>query len=135
MQRPHPRICISPALLRRRGLALYAGKLMLNAEERQMPGHRFEQPREVDMDVKRFDPELLYVECARCGQPVLWSPGDTTRILDWAGIDTGALDAKCMIVSDGCPTCMPGTRSFSTQVVRLRKAPEDRKRAHGAPVN
>jgi len=38
------------------------------------------------MTITRFDPELLYVECAKCGQPVLWSPGDTTRILAWAGI-------------------------------------------------
>ncbi|MBU1042476.1 MAG: hypothetical protein KKF77_15385 [Proteobacteria bacterium] len=87
------------------------------------------------MDTKRFDPELLYVECARCGQPVLWSSGDTTNILAWAGIDASALDAKCMIVSDGCPTCMPGQGSFSTQVVRLRKTPEGRNRSQGAPVN
>ena len=87
------------------------------------------------MDTKRFDPELLYVECARCGQPVLWSPGDTTNILAWAGIDSGTLDEKCMIVSDGCPSCMPGQSSFSTQVVRLRRNPEGRSRAQGAPVN
>jgi hypothetical protein len=91
--------------------------------------------REVDMDIKRFDPELLYVECARCGQPVLWSPGDTTNILAWAGIDSGTLDEKCMLVSDGCPSCMPGQSSFSTQVVRLRRSPETRPRAQGAPVN
>lgn len=87
------------------------------------------------MDKKRFDPEMLYVECARCGLPVLWSPGDTTNILVWAGIDTGNLDEKCMIVSDGCPACMPGQGSFSTQVVRLRKTPEDRVRTLRAPVN
>ena len=87
------------------------------------------------MHLDRFDPELLYVECAKCGKPVLWSSGDTTRILAWAGIDAGALDEKCMIVSEGCPACQPGKHSFSTQVVRLRKAPEDHQRTKGAPVN
>ncbi len=87
------------------------------------------------MDTKHYDPELLYVECARCGQPVLWSPGDTTRILAWAGIDTVNLDEKCMIVSDGCPGCQPEQSSFSTQVVRLRKSPEGRARPQGVPVN
>lgn len=72
-----------------------------------------------------FDPELLYVECARCGQPVLWNPGDTTRILSWAGIDTGSLDEKCMIISEGCPMCRPGQKSFTTQVVRLRPSQGD----------
>jgi len=87
------------------------------------------------MTITRFDPELLYVECAKCGQPVLWSPGDTTRILAWAGIDAQTLDEKCMIVSDGCPGCQPGQQSFSTQVVRLRKAPEGRVRKLQPPVN
>ena len=87
------------------------------------------------MATNRFDPELLYVECAKCGQPVLWSPGDTTRILAWAGIDATTLDEKCMIVSEGCPTCEPGKSSFSTQVVRLRKAPENSAPKRNAPVN
>ena len=35
-----------------------------------------------------FDPELLYVECGRCGSsPVLWEDGRATRLLDQAGID------------------------------------------------
>jgi hypothetical protein len=87
------------------------------------------------MDARKFDPELLYVECAKCGQPVLWSPGDTTRILAWAGIDVTSLDEKCMIVSEGCPACQPGKNSFNTQVVRLKKAQEGRPRKPGAPVN
>jgi len=87
------------------------------------------------MNINRFDPELLYVECAKCGQPVLWSPGDTTRILAWAGIDVRALDEKCMIVSEGCPACQPGKSSFSTQVVRLRKTPEERPLNPRAPAN
>jgi hypothetical protein len=87
------------------------------------------------MATERFDPELLYVECAKCGQPVLWSPGDTTRILAWAGIDVGSLDEKCMIVSEGCPACQPGKQSFSTQVVRLRKTPEGRPAKSPPPAN
>jgi hypothetical protein len=75
---------------------------------------------EVRMGTTAFDPELLYVECARCGKPVLWNPGDTTKVLTWAGIDTQLLDEKCMIVSEGCPQCRPEQRTFTTQVVRLR---------------
>lgn len=87
------------------------------------------------MSTNRFDPELLYVECAKCGQPVLWSPGDTTRILAWAGIDVSSLDEKCMIVSEGCPACQPGKHSFSTQVVRLRRTPDGRPIKRQPPVN
>lgn len=87
------------------------------------------------MSTAAFDPELLYVECAKCGQPVLWKPGDTTRILAWAGIDASALDDKCMIVSEGCPACEPGKSSFSTQVVRLRKAEGERPHKQGVAAN
>lgn len=82
-----------------------------------------------------FDPELLYVECARCGQPVLWNPGDTTRILSWAGIDARSLDEKCMIVSEGCPLCKPGQKSFTTQVVRLRDPQGALVTGHPRPAN
>jgi hypothetical protein len=75
---------------------------------------------EAHMGTNAFDLELLYVECARCGKPVLWNPGDTTKVLTWAGIDTQLLDEKCMIVSEGCPQCRPEQRTFTTQVVRLR---------------
>lgn len=87
------------------------------------------------MKSEAFDPELMYVECAKCGQPVLWSPGDTTRVLAWAGIDPAGLDEKCMIVSEGCPGCQPGRSSFTTQVVRLRKTEQPRPSTKGAPVN
>ncbi len=66
-----------------------------------------------------FDPELLYVECTRCGQPLLWRTGETTRLLKMAGVDTAVLDEHCMLVSDGCPSCQPGETRFSTRVVRL----------------
>ncbi len=75
---------------------------------------------------RKMDPELLYVECGRCGQPLLWAAGDTTRILTDAGIDPGALDETCMIVSEGCPQCAPQERIFSTHVVRLGETPPAR---------
>ncbi len=52
-----------------------------------------------------YDPELLYVECGRCGAPVLWEPGRATRLLDEAGIDPLELDASCLLVTNACPMC------------------------------
>ena len=52
-----------------------------------------------------YDPELLYVECGRCGAPVLWEPGRATRLLDQAGIDPLELDASCLLVTNACPMC------------------------------
>jgi len=70
---------------------------------------------------KRFDPELLYVECSRCGQPVLWQNGMTSKLLKLADIDPSALDERCVIMSEGCPGCTPGETSFMIQVIRLNK--------------
>lgn len=70
---------------------------------------------------EKFDPELLYVECTRCGQPLLWRTGETTKLLSTAGIDLAALDERCMLASDGCPACQPDETQFSTQVIRLTK--------------
>lgn len=75
---------------------------------------------------KRFDPELLYVECSRCGQPVLWQNGMTSKLLKLADIDPSSLDERCVIMSEGCPGCTPGETSFMTQVVRLNKEKEDK---------
>ena len=52
-----------------------------------------------------YDPELLYVECGRCGAPILWEPGRATRLLDEAGIDPLELDASCLLVTNACPMC------------------------------
>ncbi|MGE4551712.1 MAG: hypothetical protein AB7D57_01280 [Desulfovibrionaceae bacterium] len=71
---------------------------------------------------KPFDPDLLYVECAQCGLPILWKSGQTARILAQAGIDLAALDERCMLLSQGCPACHPEESEFTTQVVRLAKA-------------
>lgn len=69
---------------------------------------------------KAFDPELLYVECSKCGRPVVWRAGDTTRVLEMAGIDAGEIDERCLMLSEGCPECMPEENAFTTQVVRLK---------------
>ena len=52
-----------------------------------------------------FDPELLYVECEKCGSPVLWGEGKASRMLAEAGIDPLELDQSCLLVTDGCPVC------------------------------
>ncbi|QGY39722.1 hypothetical protein GM415_06185 [Pseudodesulfovibrio cashew] len=76
---------------------------------------------------RKFDPELLYVECSRCGQPVLWQYGTTTKLLNLAGIDPASLDERCVIMSEGCPGCTPDKSSFTTQVIRLNKEKEGRR--------
>lgn len=67
-----------------------------------------------------YDPELLYVECQLCGKPVLWEPGRTTELLIAAGVDVRKLDERCMIVSAGCPACVPyPDNGYTLAVVRL----------------
>ncbi len=74
---------------------------------------------------KGFDPEMLYVECSRCGAPVYWEPGKSTALLREVGIDPLELDPACMLVTSGCPLCGNG-RSFSVRVVRLSDTPPHR---------
>ncbi|MDL2268112.1 hypothetical protein LJC46_09060 [Desulfovibrio sp. OttesenSCG-928-G15] len=67
-----------------------------------------------------YDPELLYVECQACGKPVIWEPGKTTALLRAAGVDVSKLDERCMIISEGCPSCQPSLlNGFTLAVVRL----------------
>ena len=67
-----------------------------------------------------YDPELMIVECARCGTPVLWEPGRSTAVLASVGIDPLELDAHCLLLTDGCPHCRPRQKEgFSVQVFRL----------------
>lgn len=67
-----------------------------------------------------YDPEMLYVECQTCGKPVLWEKGKTTELLLAAGVDVSKLDERCMIVSEGCPSCSPGaSEGFTLAVIRL----------------
>ena len=83
---------------------------------------------------RKFDPELLYVECHRCGHPVLWENGLTTKLLRLAKIDPSTLDERCVIMSEGCPGCVPGETSFTTQVIRLNRE-KDESRFKPAEVN
>ena len=67
-----------------------------------------------------YDPEMLYVECQACGKPVLWESGKTTELLLAAGVDVSQLDERCMIVSEGCPSCSPEAgEGFTLAVIRL----------------
>ncbi len=66
-----------------------------------------------------YDPELLYVECHRCGQPILWEPGRTTALLLAGGIDPHLLDERCLIVSDGCSACSPEATGYGLAVIRI----------------
>ncbi|WP_272701536.1 hypothetical protein [Desulfovibrio sp. Fe33] len=75
---------------------------------------------------RKFDPELLYVECHRCGQPVLWKRGMTTKLLKLAKIDPSTLDERCVIISEGCPSCVPDETTFTTQVIRLNREKDGR---------
>jgi hypothetical protein len=67
-----------------------------------------------------YDPELMIVECAHCGRPVLWEPGRSTAVLAGVGIDPLELDARCLLLTDGCPSCRPRQKGgFNVQVFRL----------------
>lgn len=65
-----------------------------------------------------YDPELLYVECARCGSPVMWEQGKATHIMKMAGIDPLELDSSCLLVTDGCPMCS-AKNQFTVQIFRV----------------
>lgn len=64
------------------------------------------------------DPELLFVECSRCGAPVLWDPGRATRLLAQAGVDPLELDSSCLLMTDGCPFCRPAGQ-YTVQIYRV----------------
>ncbi len=73
-----------------------------------------------DADTARvFDPELLFVECYKCGQPIFWEKGKTTDLLHDAGIAMQELDERCMIMAQGCPQCSPHKTQLELRVVRL----------------
>lgn len=65
-----------------------------------------------------YDPELLYVECGRCGSPVIWEEGRAGRLLLEAGIDPLELDSSCILLTDGCPAC-GSAREYSVRIFRL----------------
>lgn len=65
-----------------------------------------------------FDPELLYVECGRCGSPVLWEEGRATKLLREAGIDPLEIDPTCILLTDGCPAC-GSDNEYSVRIFRI----------------
>lgn len=77
-------------------------------------------PRPVtDKTVRRgYDPELLFVECAHCGAPVLWEEGKASALLAHIGVDPLELDPYCLLLTDGCPECSPGAR-HKVRILRL----------------
>ncbi len=68
---------------------------------------------------KGYDPEMLFVECAKCGNPIIWEKGRSTEILHSAGIDPLELDAQCLLVTDGCPRCSKD-RLYHVQIFRVQ---------------
>ncbi len=70
-----------------------------------------------------YDPELLYVECGRCGAPVIWEKAPATRLLEQAGIDRLELDPACLLVTDACPMCTGNSSHYTVQIFRV-SAPE-----------
>jgi hypothetical protein len=82
-------------------------------------------PRALALSFRQgYDPELLIVECAFCGLPVLWERGCSTRILAGAGIDPLELDSHCLLLTEGCPRCSPEKGGqFSVRVFRVAPGP------------
>ncbi|MDR2893156.1 MAG: hypothetical protein LBV80_08760 [Deltaproteobacteria bacterium] len=66
-----------------------------------------------------YDPEMLYVECRKCGNPIMWEPGRTTAILARSCVSPALVDEHCMIISDGCRNCSPHADVFALSIVRL----------------
>ncbi len=77
-------------------------------------GPKAEKPR-------TFDPELMFVECHKCGRPLLWNEGEASQIVEQSGIDLKKLDSQCLILAEGCPQCSPGEGGYMVRVVRLRE--------------
>ncbi|MFW5734334.1 MAG: hypothetical protein ACOCWR_04660 [Oceanidesulfovibrio sp.] len=80
---------------------------------------------------KRFDPELLYVECLRCGRPVLWRPARTRSLIEASGLLPEELDHSFLIGTNGCPVCSPELGSFTTMLVRVESFGKEKNYAAG----
>jgi hypothetical protein len=72
---------------------------------------------------RAYDPDLLYAECSRCGEPVLLDTTQTIQVVQWSGLDLAIIDLTYMIVSDGCPLCAPEDEYYVTHVVRFGGEP------------
>lgn len=81
--------------------------------------HRLEEQTKTPPVLREaYDPELLYVECGRCGAPVIWEEGRARVLLKSVGVDALELDEYCMLQTDGCPGCRPG-QTYHTRIVRI----------------
>lgn len=67
-----------------------------------------------------FDSEMIFVECGKCGSPIMWEAGRSTKILLGAGIDPIEVDSQCLLMTNGCPRCTQGN-TFHVQIVRVQK--------------
>lgn len=86
--------------------------------------------REFFPHVAGFDPDLMYVECKHCGRPVVWTKGRTSQVLQGADVEHLILDASCMILTHGCPRCVPGETRFRLQVVQVDDVYADEQNSH-----
>jgi len=64
-----------------------------------------------------FDLEMLYVECSRCGRPLIWEKGTTTFLIQHSGIDR-RLSPDWLMLSKGCPACSPDQDEFVLTLAR-----------------
>ncbi|MFP4317253.1 MAG: hypothetical protein ACOC24_05715 [Desulfovibrionales bacterium] len=71
-----------------------------------------------------FDPELLFIQCAKCGRSMNWSRGVTTKFLKNSGIDAEMLDPSFLILSMGCSECLPEETGYVTKLVKLTSEDE-----------
>lgn len=92
-------------------------KLLRQLDMSLPAAHLLDVPR--NANEKPYDPELIYVECRVCGRPVIWEPGRTTNLLADSNISPQSVDEHCLILSDGCRECNPGSDGFSLSMVRL----------------
>lgn len=83
---------------------------------------------------KGYDPELMFVECARCGTPVMWEHGRATVVLHGAGVHAADLDDHCMIVTDGCAHCRPEEKEYRLKVIRISEIVHRDPLRDGEPV-
>lgn len=105
--------------IRARRLARFAKKrIVIQAGKTRAGKSRQPKVAAANLPPRGFDPELLYVECGRCGAPVLWDEGRATELLNQAGIDPLELDSSCMLVTDGCPSCGMGGE-YGVRIFRI----------------
>ncbi len=103
---------------RRKFFAKYrARRAMPHALQKAAPNFESARPEPL-LHPKGFDPELLFVECSRCGAPILWEKGRATKLLDRAGIDPLELDSSCMLITDACPSCSE-QKEYTVKIFRV----------------